>query len=106
MPDELSRSRFQACVAGWSTSKTRRFPYVWRYANVSSPAPSTTTWHTPRRTAAASASSANRLRAAMNTRMARRVASARSSSGGTPRIRTASGSVKIDPSSSTWCAAR
>ncbi len=49
------RSRFQAWVAGWSTSNTRRpWPACGlRRPNVSSPAPSATTCRTPRATAAA-----------------------------------------------------
>jgi len=72
---------------------------------VSSPAPSTTSWGTPRSTAAASASSAKRVLTAMKIRIprpdGRRSASRATASAYSPRMRRASGSAKMRPCSNT-----
>jgi hypothetical protein len=74
-----------------------------RSENVSRPAPSTTTWRTPRATLAASVSSQNRLRAAMNRRHGRSDGSAAISPSlarvSSSRIFAAKGSLKIIPPS-------
>jgi hypothetical protein len=78
--------------------------------NVSSPAPSTTTWRTPRATAAAIASSANRLRAATKSRSTRFDGSvavlSTAAHAFAPNMARANGSRKILPPSDFWCAAR
>ena len=106
------RVRFHACVAGWSTSNTLRPRPAcgFRSENVSSPAPRITTWRTPRATAASRLSSANRLRAAMKTRICRWAGSAETAlmrvSASGPRITRATGSLNTLPPSRVWCAAR
>ncbi len=68
-PLSATSQRFQACVAGWSTSNTLTPACGLRCANVSSPAPSSTYCCTPRPTASASLSSANRLRDTIHARI-------------------------------------
>src|SRR5271170_56283 len=58
IPAADSRLRFQSCVAGWSTSTTRKTDsgYGFRYPKVSNPAPRITYCFTPRPIARASSS--------------------------------------------------
>lgn len=69
MPASRRRACFHLCVAGKSTSKRRPGASGCRYALVSSPAPRTTYWRTPRPMASARMSSASRLRTTTELRM-------------------------------------
>ncbi len=101
-PSSIRRRRFQACGPGRSTSKTCRREAISgrRWANVSSPAPRSTYWSTPRTASAVTRSSMNRARATMDARNPRVKTGSMSGRSRHP----SSGATNCNPtsSSSTW----